>query len=161
MSRSQSLNFKKLVETYHASLYRFAYSLVNDEHIACDLTQHTFFIYANKGAEAINQPAKLKPWLFMTLYHEFLRQRTAPRLDPPGTPVKKAPKATQQLSTLDGTSAARTLEQIEVKLRAPLALYYLRELSFQEMAEVLETTVPDVLNRVAQGKTKLQQITSD
>ena len=161
MSRSQSLNFKNLVETYHASLYRFAYSLANDEHIACDLTQHTFFIYANKGAAAISNPVKLKPWLFLTLYHEYLRQRTAPRLDPPGSPGKKTPTATKQLSTLDGESAARTLEQIEEKLRAPIALYYLRELSLKEIAEVLDLAVPEVLNRVALGKTRLQQITSD
>jgi len=161
MSRSQSLNFKNLVETYHASLYRFAYSLTNDEHIACDLTQHTFFIYANKGAAAISNSAKLKPWLFTTLYHEYLRQRAAPRLDPLGTPAKKAPAAAMQLSTLDGASAARALEKIEEKLRTPLALYYLRELSLREIAEVIDLPVSEVLNRVALGKTRLQQITAD
>ncbi len=160
MSRSQSLNFKKLVENYHASLYRFAYSLTNEVQVASDLTQHTFFIYANKGAKDIGQPAKLKSWLFATLYHEYLRQRSAPRLEPLA-PAKKAPPGPVPLATLDGESAVSTLEQIEEKLRAPLVLYYLRELSFQEIAEVLNTPVADVLNRIAAGKTKLQQITAD
>jgi RNA polymerase sigma-70 factor (ECF subfamily) len=160
MSRSQSLNFKKLVEIYHASLYRFAYSLANDEQIACDLTQHTFFIYANKGSQAIGNPAKLKPWLFTTLYHEYLRQRHAPRLGP-ATPARKKPAGPVPLVTLDGESAAQMLEQIEETHRAPLVLFYLRELSFREIAEVLNLTVAEVLNHIALGKTKLQQITAD
>jgi len=161
MSRSQSLNFKKLVEAYHASLYRFAYSLANDEQIACDLTQHTFFIYANKGAAATTNPAKLRPWLYATLYHEYLRQRAAPRIPLPGAPAQKTPTATMTLATLDGESAAHTLEKIEEKLRTPLALYYLRELSMREIAEVLDTKVTEVLNRIALGKAKLQQLTAD
>ena len=76
MSDHQSLNFKTLVEVHYSSLYRFAYSLTGNEHQASDLTQQTFFIYANKGA-TIRDPEKIKSWLFTTLYHKFLRQHRA------------------------------------------------------------------------------------
>lgn len=41
--------FQQLVDTHHAALYRFAYSLAKSEAAACDLTQQTFYIWATKG----------------------------------------------------------------------------------------------------------------
>ncbi|HTB63559.1 MAG TPA: hypothetical protein VK737_08220, partial [Opitutales bacterium] len=74
MSRLQSLNYKKLVDAHCTSLYRFAFCLVHDEQTACDLTQHTFFLYANKGA-TLGEEVKIKSWLYATLHREYLRQR--------------------------------------------------------------------------------------
>src|SRR6266498_1845673 len=66
--------FPQLVETYYASLYRFALSLTRSSADASDLTQQTFFIWATKG-ESLREVAKAKSWLFTTLYREFLRVR--------------------------------------------------------------------------------------
>lgn len=159
MSRLKSLNFKKLVESFHAGLFRFAYCLCFDEQTASDLTQHTFYIYANKGTE-LKEESKLKLWLYSTLYHEYVRQRAAPQLEPrlkPAAPAKTAFKA-ENLAALDGASAASLLEQMEEPLRAPLALFYLRELNYREMAEILATPLPELLQRVALGKNRLKEI---
>jgi RNA polymerase sigma-70 factor (ECF subfamily) len=155
MSRLQSLNYKKLVDAHCTSLYRFAYCLAHDEQTASDLTQHTFFLYANKGA-ALGDGVKIKPWLFATLHREFLRQRTAPHVETP--PQATPPSGATDVAALDGPAAAAMLAHVEERLRAPLALYYLRELTYREIAEVLETTVENILARVAEGKARLTQI---
>jgi RNA polymerase sigma-70 factor (ECF subfamily) len=158
MSRSQSLNFKKLVETFHSGLFRFAYCLVFDEQAACDLTQHTFFLYANKGAQ-LRDPTKLKPWLYATLYHEYKRQRAAPQLESRAAAGKDASAtASDPITALDGESAAALFQRLPEALRGPLALFYLRELTYQEMAEVLEAPLPEVLERVGTGKAHLKKI---
>ncbi len=41
--------FEKLVKLYYQDLYRFGFSLTRSEADACDLTQQTFYIWANKG----------------------------------------------------------------------------------------------------------------
>lgn len=159
MSRIKSLHFKKLVESFHSGLFRFAYCLCFDEQTASDLTQHTFYIYANKGTE-LKEESKLKLWLYSTLYHEYVRQRTAPQVEPRLKPVvtAKGPLKVENLAALDGACAAGLFEQIEEPLRAPLALFYLRELNFREMAEILSTPLPELLQRVALGKNRLKEI---
>ena len=41
--------FENLVKLYYRDLYRFGLSLSGSEADACDLTQQTFYIWANKG----------------------------------------------------------------------------------------------------------------
>ena len=43
------MNFEDLVQTYYRPLYQFAYSLARAEADACDLTQQTFYVWAQKG----------------------------------------------------------------------------------------------------------------
>jgi len=67
--------FENLVQLYYRDLYRFGLSLTGSEADACDLTQETFYIWANKRHQLKN-PAKVKAWLFTTLHRIFLE---APR----------------------------------------------------------------------------------
>src|SRR5436305_10094942 len=66
--------FTQLVDAHYAPLFRFALSLTRREADACDLTQQTFYVWATKG-HALRDVAKVKSWLFTTLYREFLRGR--------------------------------------------------------------------------------------
>ena len=45
----ESPDFESLVADYYRPLYQFAFTLTRDEADACDLTQQTFYIWANKG----------------------------------------------------------------------------------------------------------------
>src|SRR6266487_5747130 len=64
--------FENLVKLYYRDLYRFGFSLTRSEADACDLTQQTFYIWANKGHQ-LKDLAKVKTWLFTTLHREFLQ----------------------------------------------------------------------------------------
>jgi len=161
MSRSQSLNFKKLVEVHFASLYRFAYCLANDEQTACDLTQHTFFLYANKGA-SIRDGHKVKSWLYSTLHNEYLRQRAAPHVEhppaPPAIRANSALTAPENVAALDGPSAAALFAKLDESVRPPLALFYLQELTYGEISDVLGAPLADIQARVADGKAQLKKL---
>ena len=65
-------DFEKLVKLYYRDLYRFGLSLTASEADAADLTQETFYIWANKGHQ-LQKPASVKAWLFTTLHREFLK----------------------------------------------------------------------------------------
>src|SRR5438874_13276260 len=64
--------FETLVKLYYQDLYRFGFSLTRSEADAADLTQETFYIWANKGHQLKNA-ANAKSWLFTTLHREFLK----------------------------------------------------------------------------------------
>jgi RNA polymerase sigma-70 factor (ECF subfamily) len=152
--------FPQLVETYYAALYRFALSLTRSPADASDLTQQTFFIWATKG-DALREIAKAKSWLFTTLYREFLRGR---RRDSRITAIEDLPAADQDppdqdmdaISKIDADLVMAALQEIAPAFREPLTLFYLQDLSYLEIAEILAVPIGTVMSRLSRGKLHLR-----
>lgn len=152
--------FPELVETYYAALYRFALSLTKSSADASDLTQQTFFIWATKG-EALREIGKAKSWLFTTLYREFLRVR---RRDARVTALEDLSPAEQDppdedpdvLSRMDAQLVMEALQEVDLVFREPLTLFYLQDLSYIEIAEVLGVPLGTVMSRLSRGKLHLR-----
>ena len=145
-----ALDFEKLVEEFYMPLYRFALSLSRQESDAADLTQQTFFLWASKGHQ-LRDSSKVKTWLFTSLYREFLgRKRQQDRFveaesSDEAIAAQSVPAAV--VNQLDGEIVRRALFALEEIYRAPLALFYLQQHSYKEIAEALE--VPDWHRHVA------------
>ena len=152
--------FTSLVDRYYAALYRFALSLARSQADACDLTQQTFYVWATKG-HTLRDSAKAKTWLFTTLYREFLRSR---RRDTRMTSLEELPPGENDLAAeeidhlrqLDGTLVLEALGAVAEAFRAPLTLFYLEDLSYQEIAETLGVPVGTVMSRLSRGKDQLR-----
>ncbi len=152
--------FMHLVDAHYQALYRFALSLARREADACDLVQQTFYIWATKGS-SLRDAAKAKTWLFTTLYREFLRGR---RRDGRLTALEDLPPSEQDLPAesidhvrrLDGARVVDMLHQVDEVFRAPLTLFYLEDLSYQEIAETLEVPIGTVMSRLSRGKAQLR-----
>lgn len=153
--------FKAIVDEYYAALYRFAYSLAKNQHEAADLTQQTFVIYARKGDD-LKDGAKVKSWLFTTLYREFLRLRKrGGRVDYQEAEIleKEAPPIAPDVATAyDSGLAVEALQQVDEVYRAPLTLFFLKDHSYREIAEILEIPIGTVMSRISRGKSQLKQI---
>ena len=155
--------FEQLVDTHYTALYRFAFSLAKNEMDAADLTQQTFYIWAQKGRD-LRDAAKAKSWLFTTLYREFLGARRHETRFPkvsldeaPDEPAD-APLAAEKI---DASSAMSALGKLDENFRAPLTLFYLKQFSYTEIAEVLNVPIGTVMSRLSRGKAQLRQILSD
>ena len=154
--------FTELVDANYASLYRFALSLARSPADACDLTQQTFYIWATKG-EMLRDATKAKSWLFTTLYREFLRGRRregrVSALDdlPLGEADPPAP-AVDFVAAMDAEVVLDALREVDDVFRAPLTLFYLEELTYQEIAEALEIPAGTVMSRLSRGKAQLRTI---
>jgi len=160
MSEHAKLDFKDLVEQYYKSLYRFAYSLAKNEHEASDLTQQTFAIYAEKG-DSLRDASKVKSWLFTTLYREFLRlRRRSANVTPQENEILEieAPSVEPGVArTLDGNTAVEALQQVDEAYRTPLTLFYLKDLSYKEIAATLDIPIGTVMSRLSRGKAQLKK----
>jgi len=157
------LEFEQLVDAYYEPLYRFALSLAKQEMEAADLTQQTFYIWAEKGRE-LRDVAKVKSWLFTTLYREFLGgRRHETRF--PKVALDEAPEQAAVTPVLankiDGAAALHALRSLDENYRAPLTLFYLKQLSYTEIAEILEVPVGTVMSRLSRGKARLRELLSD
>ena len=152
--------FTRLVDAHYAALYRFALSLARSEADACDLVQQTFYVWANKG-QTLRETAKAKTWLFTTLYREFLRgRRRGARLTaledlPPGE-QDPAGEAENLDLKFDAKLVVQALQEVDEGFRAALTLFYLEEMSYQEIAALLEVPVGTVMSRLSRGKAQLR-----
>jgi RNA polymerase sigma-70 factor (ECF subfamily) len=154
--------FAQLVDAHYAPLYRFALSLARREADACDLVQQTFFIWAKSGHQ-LREKSKAKTWLFTTLYREFLRGR---RRDQRSQSIEELPPAAQDMPAedidharrLDARQVVEALQEVDEVFRAPLTLFYMEDLSYQEIANSLDVPIGTVMSRLSRGKAQLRKI---
>ena len=152
--------FTQLVDAHYAPLYRFALSLAKKPADAGDLVQQTFFIWATKG-HGLREAAKAKAWLFTTLYREFLRGRRrdarASSLEdlPPGEADVTA-EDVDRVARMDAAAVVAALQNVDEVFRVPLTLFYLDDLSYQEIADMLEVPIGTVMSRLSRGKAQLR-----
>ncbi len=158
---AESPDFEVLVAQYYEPLYQFAFSLTRDEADACDLVQQAFCIWANKGHQ-LRDLTKVKTWLFITLHREFLRAcRKRTRF-----PHVELEHATEELpavsppsdNRLDTAQVLSALEQLDETYQAPVALFYLQDCSYNEIAAILEVPLGTVKSRLARGLGRLHEL---
>jgi RNA polymerase sigma-70 factor (ECF subfamily) len=154
-------DFQQIVDAHYAALYRFALSLARGEAGAADLTQQTFYLWASRGHQ-LRDGAKVKSWLFTTLYREFLshhrREGRFPQADLEGETEDLAAETASAADAIDGAAVVAALQQVDEVYRAPLTLFYLEELSYREIAEVLGVPAGTVMSRLSRGKKVLRKI---
>ncbi|MCH2155744.1 MAG: sigma-70 family RNA polymerase sigma factor [Opitutales bacterium] len=158
------VTFDEIVNEFYAPLYRFGYSLAKSEDGAGDLTQQTFYIYAEKG-DQLRDKSKVKSWLFTTLYREFLRtKRKDDRMENTEDDVlERTAPATQPevLRAVDGNTAVEALQEVDDVYRTPLMLFYLKNNSYKEIAEILAVPIGTVMSRISRGKNQLKAILAE
>ena len=157
-------DFENLVKLYYRDLYRFGLSLTGSDADAADLTQETFYIWANKGHQLEN-PASAKGWLFTTLHREFLkicRRRKRVAFEPIDEGADNFPHvSTDVVNLIDAQNLLDVLGQIEEDFRAPLVLYYIEDLPYKEIGEVLAIPLGTVQSRIARAKIRLFRLLTE
>lgn len=153
--------FEQLVDAHYQALYRFAMSLAKNPDTASDLVQQTFCIWAQKGHQ-LRERSRAKTWLFTTLHREFLSlarkskrysdqeltQTAADRLESSEDETDRQ---------MDGQRAIELLGGLDETFRAPIALFYLQQHSYKEIAEILDIPIGTVMSRISRAKEMLRR----
>jgi RNA polymerase sigma-70 factor (ECF subfamily) len=155
------LDFEDLVNRYYRPLYQFAFSLTRLESDACDLTQQTFYIWRLKGHQ-LKDVTKVKTWLFTTLHREFLEMHRK-RIRFPHVELQQVTEELPHIdpelvARLDSATVLETLGKVDSQYRAALALFYLRDHSYKEIAEILQIPLGTVKSRIGRGLAQLQKL---
>ena len=153
--------FEALVDAHYESLFRFALSLTRSESDAGDLTQQTFYTWAKKGHQ-LRDRSRAKTWLFTTMHRAFLatqrRQNRFPHHEleqVAGELPVYSPESTDQL---DAAPVLSALARVDGIYQAAVALFYLEDYSYQQIANILEVPLGTVKSRIARGVAQLRHI---
>lgn len=164
--------FDQLVERWHGPLWRFVVRMVQDPAVAEELMQD-IWLRLLRGLPALRNPAKLVSWMFSIARRavmDRLRRRYAEAdwvsleddpADPASDPAADNELGLGQLEQLEQLEKVEQLQDAVAELALPeretVTLFYLHELSLQEVAEVLEIPVGTVKSRLHRARGRLRQ----
>jgi RNA polymerase sigma-70 factor (ECF subfamily) len=157
-------DFETVVAQFYQPLYKFAFSLTRMEADSCDLTQQTFYLWATKGHQ-LRDRSKAKTWLFTTLYRAFLESRRTqtrfPHHELDETDEELPVLSPASISKLDCSQALHALARVDQVYQAPVALFYLEDRSYKEIAQILGVPMGTVKSRMTRGLAQLKQVLND
>ncbi len=154
-------SFESVVADYYEPLYKFAFSLTRVEADACDLTQQTFYVWATKHHQ-LRDTSKAKTWLFTTLHRAFLQSRRKqlrfPHHELDETDAEMPFVDPVMAGTLDSDQVLAALSQVDEHYQAAVALFYLEDYSYKEIAEILDVPIGTVKSRLTRGLGQLKKM---
>lgn len=157
-------HFESIVTEHYKPLFRFAMSLSRSEADAQDLTQQTFFVWASKGHQLRDQ-SKVKTWLFTTLHRAFLQSRRRhvrfPHCDLDD--VRDDLPLVESIGpySIDSPQMLTALAKVDHVYQSAVALFYLEDHSYKEIATILEVPLGTVKSRITRGLIQLRKVLAD
>ncbi len=157
--------FDALVLRWHPPLSRYIKGLLPNDNAADDVVQE-LWMGVLRGLPRLRDPGALVPWLFSIARRAVmtrLRQRYAtpvevPLGDPDDIGAGDIPvDATED----DWTTLAGHLDNLGVVEREVLVLFYLKELSLQELSTLLVIPVGTVKSRLHRARWQLRALVGE
>jgi RNA polymerase sigma-70 factor (ECF subfamily) len=165
--------FDWLVTYYHAGVYNLVYGILSDAADAADVTQEVF-LRAFRGIRGFRRGSSLKTWLYRISVRQALnhrrwcwrhhRQQVSIDAEEDGRSLSldlKDCEATpfERLAAQETQATVRrALAQVPAVFRSAVILRDLEGLSYEEIAEVLETSIGTVKSRILRGRRMLKEI---
>jgi RNA polymerase sigma-70 factor (ECF subfamily) len=152
-------------------LYGYALILTRNHAEAEDLVQETY-VRALPALGRLRADSNMKAWLFTILrniwFNQLRRRRTAPEmveLDLDGNGPNRAadpakdPHATY-VSNAEQEQVRAAIQRLSIEFREIILLREYEELSYQEIATILECPLGTVMSRLARARSKLRDLLS-
>lgn len=157
--------FKQLIDPHVGFLYNMALRYTKNTYDAEDLVQETILIAFDKFYQ-LRDKNKCKPWLLIILRNRYLKDL---RQQEKGIHVSDGDSYLEQVQNLtpDQLEAAidhkklsyeiqLMLDRLPEKLKTPLLLYYMEDMTYQEIAVAIDVPIGTVMSRLSRGKSYLK-----
>jgi RNA polymerase sigma-70 factor (ECF subfamily) len=160
--------FAILVERYKRQVYNLAYRLLGNPNDAEDAAQETF-VRAYTRLVTYEPDGRFGAWLSAICSHWCIDTMRARRRRVQTVALGKVPESDRFISQVDGPEEValvadsrdevqRWLESLPPQYRTVLTLRYFQDLSYAEIADVLDEPVSTVRMRLFRARAMLQQV---
>ncbi|MGL4647828.1 MAG: RNA polymerase sigma factor [Caldilineaceae bacterium] len=160
------LAFNQLVEAYQRPIYNLTYRMLGNAQEAEDAAQETFLRAFSRMGQY--DPAhKFSTWLFSIANHyciDRLRKRRTTLISIDDNPVLQnleddEPQPESTLLAREQTAdVQRLMQQLEPEYRTPLVLRYWENLSYEEIAQSMNLTVPAIKSRLFRARQRMGEL---
>lgn len=141
---------EELVERYQDSLYSIALTFTRDEYQAEDLAQEAW-IRILRALPSFRAECRFSTWVYRICMNVYLNQRPN-REDADPEQLERQGRSDPALARLESTLAVvQSVRRLAPEFRAVVALRYIADLSYQEIATALELPLGTVQSRLKRG----------
>ena len=151
--------FDPLIARWHPLLWRYAVRLTNDADAAADATQEVW-VRVLRGLPSLRDAAKFRAWLFgiarRVLMDRFRDQYAEPRMDQLDVDVIDG-VAAEEAGPDDVALLEAEVGRLPLLEREVLVLFYLRELSLNDIAAIAAIPVGTVKSRLFRARQMLRR----
>lgn len=164
--RDLDRKLRALIEEHAASAYSLAFGILQDRGLAEDVVQETM-IRAWQNRTQFRGEASVKTWILRIARNaaiDQLRRQRDQAMDPQeftATPETKNSRFDPEsaVEELDVTTSLRhALDQLDDLTRSMIILREIEGLSYKDIAEALNVSLPNVKTRISRGRQQLQDV---
>jgi RNA polymerase sigma-70 factor (ECF subfamily) len=164
-----------LIGEFHQPIYGLIYRIVNDPSDAADTTQEVF-LKVFRGIKHFHGESSLKTWIYRIALHEasnrrrwwFRHKAQETPIDPVESGEAEFPRGLRLVDPGESpfeqfahsevqTVVAEALTHVPEPYRTSLILRDLEEMSYDEIAEVLQISLGTVKSRITRGRDALRK----
>jgi RNA polymerase sigma-70 factor (ECF subfamily) len=152
-----------LYDQYQRMVYRTALVITNDHEAASDLVQDVF-LRLFRFASHIDDQRPLEPWLYrmtVNLAYSWIKRNRRwlqPLEDFADWLVGTRPSPSEMVERKDDWDRVQqAVSRLPFQQRVVIVLYYLNDLSLQDIAEIVEVPVGTVKSRLHYGRNTLKK----
>jgi RNA polymerase sigma-70 factor, ECF subfamily len=153
--------FDILMTRYEKKMQNYARNFLSDKDDINDVLQEVF-IKTYKNIKSFDAGRKFSSWLYRIAHNEFVNalkkrsKRPLPLFDLDVFFPQYAKEKDSLPDQIDRKEMKETVEKflskIDAKYREPIMLFYIEELSYKEIADVMQIPVSTVGIRIKRGK---------
>ncbi|MCL1059315.1 sigma-70 family RNA polymerase sigma factor [Shewanella gelidimarina] len=154
---SKQRRYDSLVRALHTDIYRYAYWLCGDKHVAEDITQETF-LRAWRSLDSLKDEKAAKSWLITILRRENARRFERKQFNYSDV-EQEFIEDTFSSSTEDHAEQhllQRQISKLELEYREPLLLQVIGGFSGEEIAKILDLNRNTVMTRLFRARNQLK-----
>ena len=155
---TKQIRYEALVNALHSDLFRYAYWLTHDKHVAEDLVQETF-LRAWRALDSLKDEKAAKSWLITILRRENARRFERKRFEM--SEYEEATVVDTQLMSneqdIENQWLREKIAQMPEEYREPLVLQVIGGFSGEEIASMLSLNKNTVMTRLFRARNQLKE----
>ncbi len=150
--------YEALVQAYHGDIYRYAYWLCRDQHVAEDIVQDTF-LRAWRALDTLQDEKAAKAWLITILRRENARRFERKQFDlvDVETDTLVDGDLADGEQNMENEWLHRQIDKLPQEYKTPLLLQVVMGLSGDEIAEQLNLNKNTVMTRLFRARSQLKE----
>lgn len=165
---SNKKDFEILMQRYQQKIFAYLYRfLYQNREAAMDVTQDVFIkVYENLGTIDLKRP--VQPWIYRIAHNEaanylrkISRKKESQLMDEQWDTMSNDENTGDLESQENKTLVLKALDKVDPKYREVLVFYYFEEKSYQEIAEIMDSSTNTIGTLIRRAKKQMEKILND